>query len=201
MRPIAVLAVVALVAVAGISGYVAGNGAGRSSTSTLTFISTTTVTAATPSLTNASTTSSSSTTATSTFATQPETYTVNGLTCHFWQGTPSNVTSLVQNITRDSTFLNATEKGQFMLGNYEDYGIGTQVIGGNRTVAGMTIHNPPGLELVFYNSLSGPTTCQQRPADPTGHRCRPCANSGRSVQHDKRGFLLPPDRPGVPFRN
>src|ERR1700680_1798758 len=75
-----------------------------------------------------STTSSLSTTATSTFATQPETYTVNGLMCHFWQGTPSNVTSLVQNITHDTRFLNATEKGQFMFGNYEDYGNGTQII-------------------------------------------------------------------------
>jgi hypothetical protein len=118
------------------------------------------------SVTGASTTSSSSTTATSTFTTLPETYTVNGLTCHFWQGTPSNVTSLVQNVTRDTQFLNATEKGQFMLGNYEDYGNGTQIIGGNRTAAGITIRQPPGLELVFYSSTPGPTTCQQLPAEP-----------------------------------
>jgi hypothetical protein len=91
---------------------------------------------------------------------------VNGLTCHFWQGTPSNVTSLVQNLTRDTRFLNATEKGPFMFGNYEDYSNDTQVIGGNRTAAGITIHYPPGLELEFYHSLSGPTTCKQAPAEP-----------------------------------
>jgi hypothetical protein len=118
------------------------------------------------SVTTMSTTSSSSTTATSTFATRPETYTVNGLTCHFWQGTPSNVTSLVQNMTRDTRFLSATEKGQFMLGNFEKVGPGTQVIGGNRTAAGITIHTPIELELVFYSSMSGPTACQQLPAEP-----------------------------------
>jgi len=96
----------------------------------------------------------------------PESYTVNGLTCPFYEGTPQNVLSLVQNITRDTQFLNATEEGQFMLGNYEDYGNGTQIIGGNRTVAGITIHQPPGLELEFYHSLSGPTTCKQAPAEP-----------------------------------
>lgn len=96
----------------------------------------------------------------------PESYTVNGLTCPFYVGMPQNVLSLVQNITRDSRFLTAAHNGQFMLGNYEDYGVGTQVIGGNRTAAGITIRQPPGLELVFYSSTTGPTTCQQIPADP-----------------------------------
>jgi len=61
MRPIAVLAAVALVAVAGISGYVAGIGAGRSSTSTLTSISTTTVMVTSPSLTTTTVTNTSNT--------------------------------------------------------------------------------------------------------------------------------------------
>jgi len=120
-----------------------------------------------PSLTTLITSTSQGSSTSSTqqnIAESPETYTVNGLTCHFWQGTPSNVTSLVQNLTRDPRFLNATEKGQFMFGNYEDYGNGTQIIGGNRTAAGITIHPPPGLELEFYHSLSGPTTCKQAPA-------------------------------------
>jgi hypothetical protein len=147
------------------SGYLAVS-SGRQTTIVTSQSSASSSTAATPSLTNASTTSSSSATATSTFATLPEAYTVNGLTCHFWQGTPSNVTSLVQNLTRDTRFLNATEKGQFMLGNFEKVGPGIQVIGGNRTVAGITIHTPITLELVFYSSLSGPTTCQQLPAEP-----------------------------------
>jgi len=108
-----------------------------------------------------STTSSSSTTATSIFATLPETYSVNGLACHFWQGTPSNVVSLVQNITRDTRFLNATHNGQFMLGNYENNTDIIQVIGGNRTVAGTTIHHPDEIELVFYGTESGTTTCQR----------------------------------------
>jgi hypothetical protein len=122
-----------------------------------------------PSLTTLVTSTSQSSSTSSTrqsFAESPESYTVNGLTCHFWQGTPSNVTSLVQNLTRDTRFLNATEKGQFMLGNFEKVGPGIQVIGGNRTAAGITIQHPPALELVFYSSLSGPTTCQQLPAEP-----------------------------------
>jgi len=121
-----------------------------------------------PFATNTTASSSSASTSLSTSGSNlsPETYTVNGLTCHFWQGTPSNVTSLVQNMTRETRFLNATEKGHFMLGNFEKVGPGTQMIGGNRTAAGITIHSPIALELVFYSSLSGPTTCQQLPAEP-----------------------------------
>ena len=200
MRPIAVLAVVALVAVAGISGYVAGNGAGRSSTSTLTSISTTTVTAATPSLTNASTTSSSSTTATSTFATQPESYTVNGLTCPFWEGMSQNVISLVQNITRDSRFLNATHDGQFTLGNYENITDGIQIIGGNRTVAGTTIHLPDVIELVFYGSESGTTTCQ-RSANQYVNVVVHVPIQGGGFNMTGADFHCGPSRPVVPFHN
>jgi hypothetical protein len=91
----------------------------------------------------------------------PESYTVNGLTCPFYVGTPQNVLSLVQNITRDSRFLTATYNGQFMLGNFENNSGEIQIIGENRTFSGTTVHHPAEIELVFYGTESGTTTCQR----------------------------------------
>jgi hypothetical protein len=86
-------------------------------------------------------------------------YTVNGLTCPIPGNASLAIISLISKVTTDSRFISATNGSRYVFGNLENYGVGTQIIGGNRTVAGRTVYQPPGTELVFYNY--GPNTACQ----------------------------------------
>ena len=85
------------------------------------------------------------------------TYTVNGLTCPFESGTPANVISLVTKVTQNARFLNATEKGQFMLGNYENITARSESVDG-----GPIVYLPDAIELVFYSPQTVASTCQRQ---------------------------------------
>jgi hypothetical protein len=87
-------------------------------------------------------------------------YSVNGLTCPYPANTSAEMVSLISKVTTNQRFLAETNGSKFVLGNFQNITDRIQVIGGNRTVSGTTIHLPDVTELDFYSSGAS-TTCER----------------------------------------